>query len=336
MKFGIVLTPVYGRETPPDRHVREHQEAARLAQELGFSTVVTGQHFLGSELRFYQPVPYLTALAGVVPEMRLATGVVLLSLVNPIDLAEQIATMDVLSRGRAVLGVGLGYSDHEYGAFGLDRRHRVRRFEESVTLIRKLWSGEPVEHEGRFFQLSIPVPAVQPAQERIPIWIGGQAEAPVRRAGRLGESWYAAPFCSHEEIRAYKRAFDEERDLAGYDEAIEFPVRRDLVISASRGDAIEDALHRSRARYQTYRDWGLNKGAGGVDTANYGDLDREQIEQRWILGDASACADQLLALQEETGMTEFVYKPHWQGFPHLESMRQLELFGEKVMPLVRG
>jgi alkanesulfonate monooxygenase SsuD/methylene tetrahydromethanopterin reductase-like flavin-dependent oxidoreductase (luciferase family) len=336
MKVGIVLTPVHGPETAPAQHIAEHREAAVLAEQLGFSTVVVGQHFLGAELRFYQPIPYLTWLSTAVPSMEVATGIVLLSLVNPVDVAEQMATLDVLSGGKAIFGVGLGYSDHEMGAFGIERKTRVSRFEDSVALIRQLWSGKDVDFASKHFQVTTARPSVQPIQERLPIWIGGQSLPAVRRAGRIGDAWYAAPFCSHDELRELKRAFDEEYAAAGHTTPGEFPVRRDLVIASSRDQAREDAFHRSRARYQTYASWGLDKGADGKESSGFSQLDADEIDQRFILGTAEDCADQLRQLRADTGMTNFLYKPHWQGYPHLESMRQLEEFGTQVLPLLNG
>jgi alkanesulfonate monooxygenase SsuD/methylene tetrahydromethanopterin reductase-like flavin-dependent oxidoreductase (luciferase family) len=336
MKFGIVLTPVHGRDAPPAQHVAEHVEAAKLAEELGFSTIVAGQHFLGSELRFYQPIPYLTYLSTQVPSMEMATGVVLLSLVNPVDIAEQVATLDVVTGGRAAFGVGLGYSDHEFGAFGLRRSERLSRFEESIALIRRLWSGEPIHFDGQHFQIDVQAPAVQPLQERLPIWIGAQAEPAVRRAGRLGESWYAAPFPSHDALRQLAAIYWQERANHGHEGSIEFPVRRDLVISTDRRSALEEAYERSRARYATYQAWGGGGRTPGTAATAWADLDREAIEDRFILGPAESCADALRSLQAEIGMTSFIYKPHWQGFSHLESMRQLEAFGTTVMPLVNA
>lgn len=335
LRLGIVLTPVYGRETDPRRHLAEHVETARLAEQLGFSTIIAGQHFLGSQLRFYQPVPYLTYLSTQVPTMDVATGVVLLSLVNPVDIAEQVATMDVVTGGRAVFGVGLGYSDHEYGAFGVARRDRVSRFEESIALIRLLWSGGPVEFDGRHFRVSLPTPSVQPLQSRLPIWIGAQAEPSVRRAGRLGESWYAAPFPSHRELRDLAGMYLEERTSHGHTGPVEFPVRRDLVIAPTREIALEAAYERSRARYDTYRAWGLNRNTA-IDGSSSGaaELDRDQIEERFILGSAEDCAEQLRCIRDDIGMTSFIYKPHWQGFSHVESLRQLEEFGTRVVPLL--
>ena len=90
MKFGILATPIYGKETDPAVQFAEHKELLQLAEQLGFDTIVAGQHFLGTELRYYQPVPYLTYLSTFTPSMEVAIGIILLSLVNPVETAEQV------------------------------------------------------------------------------------------------------------------------------------------------------------------------------------------------------------------------------------------------------
>jgi alkanesulfonate monooxygenase SsuD/methylene tetrahydromethanopterin reductase-like flavin-dependent oxidoreductase (luciferase family) len=210
MRFGILSTPVYSAATSPEVQLSEHRELVSIAEQLGFDAIVAGQHYLGSELRYYQPIPYLLHLGQHAPTMRLVIGILLLSIVNPVDAAEQVASMDALSGGRTVLGVGLGYSDHEFEAFGIDRRERVGRFEEGLELIKALWSGEEVNHHGTHFNVSGARPAVRPVQSpRPPIWIAGQSERAVRRAARLGDAWYAPPFPSHIGLRELHAAFQE-------------------------------------------------------------------------------------------------------------------------------
>jgi len=164
VRFGILLTSVHDASVDPRQQVREHEELVRSAEDLGFDLMVCGQHFLGSELRYYQPVPWLTHLSAVAPTMRAATGIILLSMVNPVDIAEQMATLDVLSDGRAVFGVGLGYSAHEFDAFGVEPGTRVARFEESLRIVRAMWSGDEVDVEGRFHSVRGARPSVLPVQ----------------------------------------------------------------------------------------------------------------------------------------------------------------------------
>src|ERR1700676_2334929 len=101
-KFGILTTPVWGRETDPRIQLAQHKEVVQMAQQLGFSAMVAGQHFLGGELRYPQPVPYLTHLSQFAPSMQVTIGLILLSLVNPVETAEQVATLDAVTGGKAI------------------------------------------------------------------------------------------------------------------------------------------------------------------------------------------------------------------------------------------
>jgi alkanesulfonate monooxygenase SsuD/methylene tetrahydromethanopterin reductase-like flavin-dependent oxidoreductase (luciferase family) len=332
VRFGILLTSVYDARTDARQQRREHEELVTTAEQLGFDLMVAGQHFLGAELRYFQPVPWLTHMATRAPTMQTATGIVLLSMVNPVDVAEQMATLDVLTDGRAIFGVGLGYSAHEFAAFGVEPGTRVARFEESLALVRALWSGNVVDFEGRFFSVSGARPAVRPLQkDGPPVWIGGQARAAVQRAARLGDAWYAPPFPTHAELAELRRTFLDTRTAHDLPTDGDFPVRRELLIAPSRAAAMEAAVQRYRARYETYRTWGLSGENTPVEPSGQ---QRTDIEDRFLLGSAAECAERLDWLRVECGMTHFVFKPHWPGLPHVEAMRQLEIFGTSVAPAV--
>jgi alkanesulfonate monooxygenase SsuD/methylene tetrahydromethanopterin reductase-like flavin-dependent oxidoreductase (luciferase family) len=294
-----------------------------------------GQHFLGSQLRFYQPVPYLAHLAHFAPGARMATGIALLSLINPVEAAEQIATLDVVTRGRAVFGVGLGYSDAEFAAFGIDRRTRVGRFTEAVELIRQLWSGHIVEFSGRHFELHGAQPSVLPLQRPAPpIWLGGQSEKAVRRAARVADAWYAAPFVRRRDLGSLRRAYLDERVKHDLPLDGEFPLRRDIVIASTVERARQLAFDRSRQRYETYRQWGLDSTTATQPTTDFARLDMAEIDERFILGPPGRCIEQIHELKDSAGMTELDIKVHWPGTTHREAMDQLEVFAAEVMPFV--
>jgi alkanesulfonate monooxygenase SsuD/methylene tetrahydromethanopterin reductase-like flavin-dependent oxidoreductase (luciferase family) len=331
LKFGILPTPIYGVEVPPARHLAEHTELVQTAQDLGFRFMACGQHFAGSELRYYNPITYLTYLALQAPKMTAVTGIMLLSMTSPVELAENIATMDVVTGGRVVFGVGLGYSDKEFLAQGIDPRQKVRRFEHGLDLIKALWSGEEVNYEGPFWKVTGATPSVLPLQDPCPpIWIGGQAAPAVLRAARMGDAWYAPPFPSHDGLAAMRQLWIDERERLELPTDGDFPVRREVIVADNRAQAIQIAAERSALRYRTYQSWGLQgentpisdgSAASGID-----------VESQFILGSPDECVEQIGKLQETLGMTHFMFKSHWQGLPHVEAMKQLELFGTKVLP----
>lgn len=336
MKFGILLTAVHGREADPAIQIREHREMVELAQQLGFEQMVCGQHFLGQELRYYPPIQYMSYMHQFAPKLSPTVGIILLSLVNPIELAEQVAMMDVLTGGGAILGCGLGYADHEFRAFGIEKKDRVRRFEEGIEILKLMWSGEEVSYEGKFFKLDKDRPSVLPLQRpRPPIWIGGQGELAVRRAARMADAWYPPPFPTHEGLARLRQVFLEERAKTGGNMDADFPVRRELVIAGSRAEARKLAAERSRARYATYLNWGLG---GDLDSDNkgFGSQADDDIDGRFILGTGEDVAEQLDKLRTDLGMTHFMLKPQWLGMPHIEAMRQIEKFGTEVIPRMKA
>ena len=151
VSYGLLLTSVHDRSVPARQQIDEHHELISLAVELGFDLVVAGQHFAAPALRYLQPIPYLTSIAIQFPTVHVATGIILLPLHHPLHVAEEVATMDAVTDGRVIMGLGIGYLQDEFDAFGIDRSTRTERFEESIEIIRALWSGEPLTHRGSFF-----------------------------------------------------------------------------------------------------------------------------------------------------------------------------------------
>ena len=128
-------------------------EQARRAERLGYHSITKGSHYSTYPLQDLQQVPFLARVAAEAPSLRLITGVLLLPLHKPLDVAEQIGTLDIMTNGKAVFGCGIGYRDIEFEAFGTSRRERGRRFEENLTAIKRLWTEETVTMKGSHFNL---------------------------------------------------------------------------------------------------------------------------------------------------------------------------------------
>ena len=128
--------------------------------------------------------------------------------------------------------------------------------------------------------------------------------------------------------------FLEEREKVGLALEGDFPLRREMVIAPSKSQARKLATDWSAARYKTYLKWGLGETLDN-DAKGFGSDKDQDIDARFILGSADDCAEALNDLREDLGMTQFMFKAHWPGVPHSESMRQLELFGTKIIPQLR-
>jgi alkanesulfonate monooxygenase SsuD/methylene tetrahydromethanopterin reductase-like flavin-dependent oxidoreductase (luciferase family) len=128
------------------------------------------------------------AVAARTSRIRIGTNLLLLPLHDPLRVAEDAATIGIISDGRFTLGVGLGYREDEYAAFGRDLRHRPSLLEESITILRRAWSGEPIDFEGKRFR--VPAVAVRPLPRRpVPLFLGGLSPVAVGRAGRLADGY---------------------------------------------------------------------------------------------------------------------------------------------------
>lgn len=327
MDHGLLLTSVHSADSDPRTQVAEHRDLLATARELGFEVVIAGQHYAAPALRYLQPVPWLASLAAEAAPMRVATGIVLLPLQHPLAMAEETATLDVLSDGRFIFGVGIGYAAKEFAAFGIDRTTRTGRFEEAIDLIRRLWAGDSVDHDGRFFRLDGVQASTRPLQPGgPPVWVGAQAEPSVRRAARLGDAWYCPPFPTHRHLAELHGHYVDECARVGREVPTEFPVRRELVIADTRAEARRLVESAARGRYETYADWGLDLG-DGLSGAQWRDT-------RFLLGDPATIAEQLATLAEEVRMSHLVLKVQWPGWGHREARRQLERYGEDVLPLL--
>ena len=196
MDFGIFLNQYHTDEGDFEAH--DLLEQAELIEEVGFDSVTVGERHVHEE-GFVEPLTSLAAIAVRTETLELGTAAMLPGLYNPLHIAETIATIDELSGGRASFGAALGYRDREIEAFGVDMDERAPRLNESLTLLRRFWSGETVTHDGDFW--SYDEAFVSPAPEEIPIWVGGHADIAIKRAAYRGNAWIASASSTTDDLR---------------------------------------------------------------------------------------------------------------------------------------
>ena len=211
--------------------------------------------------------------------MQLLTGILLLPYHNPVDIAEQTVTLDHISNGRFILGVGLGYRVAELSAFGTNRRDRVSRFEESIELMKLLWSGEQVTYEGQHWQVHGARLALTPAQQpHPPIWIAAQSRGAVRRAAALGDRVILGPQPGWKDIGVLTRQYKEALDELGKDPAGRIGAHRSIAIARDRETAITEAREMAAKKAGMYGAFNMQErttvdlGLGGPVSCRIGRL----------------------------------------------------------------
>ena len=239
MKFGIyssIADPPRGERL--DQRIDEVIAEAMLAEEVGFDSCFFGEHHQDRDGFLPSPLIVATAVAAHTRTLNVGTSVILLPLHNPVHLAEDVITLDLVSKGRIILGVGLGYQEADFRAFEVPIRQRVGRFEESVEIIRLCWNGEPFSFHGEYHQLENlhirPSPFRQPAP---PLWIGASTPAGARRAGRMADGFVAGPSTDLANTIELVDTYREAAVQAGREPLV--ALMRDAWVAKTRAEAEE-------------------------------------------------------------------------------------------------
>jgi alkanesulfonate monooxygenase SsuD/methylene tetrahydromethanopterin reductase-like flavin-dependent oxidoreductase (luciferase family) len=333
MKLSLIIR---GQHPPGHaaQHLLDDLELVRCAERLGFDGIVKGSHYSAQPFESLQQIPFLAHCAAVAPRLRIICGLVLVPLHKPLDLAEQLATLDLLSGGKLVFGAGIGYRDVEFKAFGVPRGGLGARFEERLIAIRRLWTEDFVDMKGTDFELDHAVCSVKPLQQPTPpIWIGANADIAIRRAARFGDCWYINPHNTlstiERQMAVYKRALEEY----GKPFPTEVPMRREVFVASTRAEAVRLAQPYLEEKYNAYRAWGQDKVMPQGDSFDH--EFNELLQDRFLLGSPSEVANQLNRLSERLGVNHLVASIHWPGMPNSLALEQLHRLAEEVRPLLR-
>ena len=238
MKFGIALA----RLNP-----RYHTAAAVEAERLGFESVWMSEHLVfpvdlsgsphpGSDTPpvppstpVYDAFSWLSHLAGRTSRIRLGTNVYLMGLRHPFVAARAIQTLDVVSEGRAEVGIGAGWLRAEWSAAGLDPRTRGRRLDETLSVCKLLWRDEIIEHHGEFYDFDPVMFEPKPVQKPWPpIHVGGESEAALLRAATAGDGWYGLAHDFDSAGQRIARLSTLRRSASGADVPLEISISGEI------------------------------------------------------------------------------------------------------------
>ena len=334
VQFGLFLTNQHPVGTDQVQALRDQITIVHTARDLGWDMLWAGQHFLAEGMTHIQPLAYLARLAPETGSMRVGIGINLLSLLNPLEVAENYAALDVVLEGRLIYGVGLGYRDTEYRAFGLSKKGQVHRLEENLRIVTELWSGQTVSADLPWCQLDNAALTFLPVQRPRPdIWMAANSDAAVQRAARLADAWMINPHATSETVLRQISLFNRTASEHGRSDATTLPLMREVFCAPTREEAIRLAAPYLSAKYKVYAAWGQDRVMPEKDdfAAAY-----EQLSaQRFVVGSPEDVIAEL-APWREIGVNQFIIRTHWMGMPMESTIRSIQLISEHVMPALQS
>ncbi|MDQ1425558.1 MAG: hypothetical protein QOD72_3056 [Acidimicrobiaceae bacterium] len=334
MRFGVMVD---FRNPPelrrPDELVyRETLATVRLAEELGYDDIWLSEHHFTPDGYCPSPLAVAAAIAAQTNKVAIGQALLLLALHNPLRIAEDGATIDVISGGRFLLGVGVGYRPKEFDTFGIDIRTRGRRLEEGIAIIDQAWSTGHVDFKGRHYRFDDVEIRPRPVQQpRPPIWIGGLSQVAVARAARLGDGllaggrravrWYV------EELERLGRPTDDLQ-IAGAPQW--FFVDHDPERLRDRVEQSLLVFHNTVVGYFDSGGQAMPMGARPATTA------AELVDNsQYVFCTPEECVERLVDYLADVPISRFYILGGLPGLDFDIARAWIELFAREVVPAVR-
>lgn len=299
------------------------------AEKIGYDDVWLTEHHFCEDGHAPSILPLAAAVAVRTERMRIGTSVLLLPLHHAVRVAEDAATIDVLSNGRFDLGVGIGYRPQEFAGFGLTSKSRAGRMDEGLEIIRALWRGETVNYSGKHYQVEGAKLAPLPVQNPMPLWVGGFAPASAQRAARLGDGYIGTG-----EMGPMVKIYREE--LARLGKPGQGRVAGGhfwLIVSRAPAQTFAEVAPHILYQVQMYNLWAQEAG----QTLFPAITDPQQLVEHGILSvvTPAQAVDLVGAYVEATGIERYYTWTVPPGMPESQMNEYLQLFAEEVMPKFR-
>ena len=339
LKFGVwydFRNPAQWKR-PNDRVYREILDQIVWADKAGFDNVWLSEHHFLEDGYSPSVLPIAAAIAGLTKDIRIGISVALIPFYNPVRFAEDAATVDIISGGRFEFGGGAAYRVDEFDGFNIPIKERHGRTTEAFEIMRRLWEGETLDFEGKYFRFKGiklgPGPIQQP---RPPMWGGGFARVALRRAARLADGYIG--------IGPMKPAYQMYREALS--EAGK-PVEKArlagghfwMIASADPEKSWEEAADHVIYQLNCYADWAEQAGmpADFREKVVPKPRDRSELKKLGILNvvDVSTAIEMIRAYAAEVPLTHYYSWTVPPGLPPSWVQPHLELFASKVIPAFR-
>jgi alkanesulfonate monooxygenase SsuD/methylene tetrahydromethanopterin reductase-like flavin-dependent oxidoreductase (luciferase family) len=327
MKVGLYLATQFtpAQDVPAAR--AEMIEQVRTARDSGFASLWVPHHYATAPMQMLAPIPMLAYLAREAEGMVIGPNILVMPLLNPIHVAEDAVTLDLLSGGKYVLGIGVGYREAEFNSFNVPLKERVPRLTESIEIMRRLWTEDRITYKGKIFtieDIGIGLKPVRPGGP--PIWVAGVVDAAVKRAARIGDAWLITNFAHLSVLEPQMKMYRATREEAGKPFPDEVPITRECYVGSSQATALEECAAALKYKYSAYSSWGLDSQTKGAESFNQ--PIEEFVKDRFIIGDKAYVKDEIQRYNELLGVNHFIMRVQWPGLEHSKVLRTITSLGE--------
>ena len=316
-------------------------DIAQAAETLGFSNVWLAEHHFSTYGYLSRPAQLATYLAAKTTKLRVGTAVIVVPLHHPLLIAEEIATLDQLAGGRVDIGLGRGYQHYEFERLGLELDTARARWEESVDIILKAFSGEPFTYGGKLFQIPETTIFPQPLQKpHPPIWVTAQSpesvEATVRRGFNLLTGGFGVPI---ERMADFRRQFDHLLSEVKPARAPLVGVQRAVYVTENAADAraaAEEARWNMRVTLSLRNHYEKVDRGRAIAVPGPKEPDTDDLLDRFlVIGTPDTVIRQITRVKEMVGITHFNCSFWFGDLEHPRIMKSMQLFAKEVLPAFR-
>ncbi|MBU6268570.1 MAG: LLM class flavin-dependent oxidoreductase [Sphingomonadales bacterium] len=344
MKFGFLVSRKLIDRGAADPYGRVYRFIAEM-EELGYDIAYVGHHRFADRTAFggdtasepSAPLTMVAAMLARTTRLKFCTNIMLLPSRHPVEIIEEVNTLNELSGNRFILGSGIGYKRDEFETTGWDFKTRAGRMEECLEIIRKGLAGEPFSYHGSHFTIDdLTVVPKPPPGPPMPLWIGAVSAPAMRRAGRLGDGWLIS-FAEHM-VELESKVAEYKAIAAAHGRPATLALMRDLHIAPTRDQLDPQWLRNVTTVWQSYDNLGSKADRDAVSNeVIFGgkavSLD-EFVPNRAIVGTPDQCAAELRAIRDRIDPEYVMMTP--TGVPDMDQhWRELRLFAREVMPAFR-
>lgn len=329
LQIGFHLTPFWSpTDRTPTQIIDEAIEVVHAASKMGFGWVSMGHHWLSHPTIWPQPYPLVARLAPETGSMKIKTSVLLLPLLNPVEVAENVATLDHITHGRLILGVAIGYREKELETVRLGRRDRGPKLEESIQLMKQLWTGEEVTFEGKYTNVTKGRMGFTPYQKpHPPIEMGAQSEAATKRAARIADGVFFAPQASWNDVGKLASLYLQVRQEQGHSERGIFGASRSLMVGNSKEHAAATARQYLEKTFNMYRTWEMQESSMVSLQLGF----EKSLDDWTVHGSPKDCVETLLRARDEIGLNRVGFTIYSLRRTPQERIEYLQKIAEEIV-----